>query len=86
MPTAELRRRYLIAEAAERLRTSESTIGRLIKAGVIRAINVGTGQKRPRYVIDEAALEEFETRRSTAPLPVVPRRTRTRAAAVPNYF
>jgi len=78
-------RRFLLPEVAERLRTSTRQVLRMISTGDLRAINCGLGKKRPRWVIDQSDLEEFERRRSTGPATKVPSKRRAREA-VPNYF
>jgi hypothetical protein len=58
----------------------------LIRAGEIRAINTGTGSKRPRWVVDQTDLEEFERRRANAPALLKLETRRRKLAAIPNYF
>jgi excisionase family DNA binding protein len=63
---ADTSRRLLIPEVADRLRCSTERVLRLIRAGNLTAINTGTGKRRPRWVVDETALTEFERRRSNS--------------------
>ncbi len=41
----------------------------LIRSGDLRAVNISSGKRRARYLIDEADIAEFETRRATRPRP-----------------
>ena len=81
-----VRRRLLVPEVSAHLRCGTERVLRLIRAGELRAINVGTGSKRPRWVIDAADLEEFERKRANAPAVVKIESRRQRREQVPNYF
>jgi hypothetical protein len=60
---------------------------RLIRAGELRAINTGTGTRRPRWIVDQTDLDEFERRRANNPAVLkIEARPRRRTAGVPNYF
>jgi hypothetical protein len=48
--------RLTINEVAQRLRSSRRRALALIEMGALRAINAGTGRKRPRWIVDEADL------------------------------
>jgi excisionase family DNA binding protein len=51
-----------------------------IRAGELRAVNVATRRNgRPRFLIDESDLAEFERARAATPVPT-PRRRRRQAA------
>lgn len=65
-------------EAAEFCKVSRATIRRLIKAGRLKAVSLGTG-KRPLYRIDPASLLEI----AAEPKPIVIPRARRRRAVTP---
>jgi hypothetical protein len=66
-------------EVAKRFRCSPEKVIAWILAGELHAINVAARLGgRPRWLIDQKDLADFERRRSAAPLP---RRQRTKAAA-----
>lgn len=79
-------RRLTVSEVAERLRASRRSVLTLVSTGRLRALNVGTGDKRPRWVVDQADLEAFEARRATAPAATRKMSRRCLVPAVPNYF
>src|SRR5262249_58130796 len=60
MSTAMSPARLTVAETAERLRASPATVLRLIGAKELRAINAGAGMKRPRWIVSEADLADFQ--------------------------
>jgi excisionase family DNA binding protein len=76
--------RLTIPEVAHRLRSSPRSVLALIQAGRLRAINVGTGAKRPRWIVDQDDLERFENGRANAPSPV--ERQQRRRSELPNYY
>jgi excisionase family DNA binding protein len=79
--------RLLIPEVAKRLRSSKERVLRLIRAGQLRAINTGTGDLRPRWVVRVEDLDEFENKRANAPATLkLERAPRRRQAGVPNYY
>jgi len=86
MPESQssVRRRLLLPEVAERLRVPPRTVRTWLATGELRGIEVSTkrGNWRPRYVVDEADLEDFERRRATMPAPP-PRKTRRTPAENP---
>lgn len=55
---------YTVTQAAGILNRSARTVRNLITAGRLRAIEVGTGDKRKHFSIPQSALEEFERRAS----------------------
>lgn len=55
-----------VASAAERLTTSPDHVLNLIRAGKIKAVNVGRGLKRPRWRIAPEALKQFTGGRETS--------------------
>lgn len=58
--------RYLTsAQVADRLGCEQSHVATLIRAGQLRAINIGSGS-RPEYRIHPDALAEFERERAVA--------------------
>jgi hypothetical protein len=71
------------AVAAE-LGISAESVRRLVVTRQLRAINVGSGEKKPRWIIRRADLDGFIEARSNTPAPDVP--TRRRNEASPNYF
>jgi len=60
--------RFTTAELARRWRCTPDKIRRLIETGELRAINTAiSALGRPRWIIDRAAVAEFELRRSNGP-------------------
>lgn len=58
-----------------------------IKSGELRAINVATtAGGRPRFLVDEADLAEFEARRAVSPPPAATPRRRRSAGDVKEFF
>ena len=59
-----------------------------IASGELRAVDLSTcpGVGRPRWKIDEADIEAFETRRLAKPPEPKPRRRRRKVAASEDYF
>lgn len=53
-----------VPEAAEELRVSNDSVYRLIAAGLIQTVDVGTA-RRPRTRVTRAALEEFIAARAS---------------------
>ena len=80
-----MNQRYTVPEVAARLLSSHERVLRLIRAGELRAINTGTGSKRPRWIVDAEDLKAFEGRRANAGRVVKAVRPQPRSA-VPNYF
>jgi len=60
-----------VRDVCERYGVSEHTVLSWIRAGELRAVNVGRRAlaKKPRWRITQEALEEFEQARTPAPLP-----------------
>jgi hypothetical protein len=71
-------------EAAQRIRSSEDRILRLIASGALRASNVGAGATRPRWIIAADDLDAFV--RARANQPSTPTRRRRRQTPTPNYL
>ncbi len=65
------------AEAAKQLKLSTDAVCGLIARGRLRAINVGLGQRKPRWRISVEALELFLASRSTSPRPPAAKRKRS---------
>jgi excisionase family DNA binding protein len=88
MTTATLSRGRTPPEVAKELGVEPSKIIAWIRQGELRAINVATRPTgRPRYRIDEEAIEEFLHRRATKPpTPAPPRRQRAATGATKDYF
>src|SRR4051812_1086901 len=64
-----------LPEFAARYRMGEDKAKRLIRQGLVRAVNIGsTRSGRPRYVITPEAMEEFERARAAAEPKPAPRR------------
>lgn len=57
-----------IAEVAARLDVSTVHVRSLIRAGRLRAVEVGLGQRFPRYKVQADALEEFIRKGETGQL------------------
>lgn len=80
---------YTLAEIAERWGVSHSTVLSLVYGGDLRAIDVSTNPKgKSRYVVPAAALDDFETSRTTAPpeKPEPRKRVRIPAGSVIEFF
>jgi len=70
-------------QLARRYGISPDKVLAWIRSGELRAVNVATRPfGRPRYVIPEAAIADFETRRAVSPLAPRPRRTKAPAAVI----
>ena len=72
-----------VRDVCRRYGVTEHTVLAWIRAGELRAVNVGRrqGAKKPRWRITPESLEAFEARRTATPAP--PRlRRRTRPAEV----
>ena len=67
---------------AKRLAIKPDKVLAWIRAGRLRAVNIGNGSVRPRFRVDPGDLEDFlESRRVQPP----PRRGRRPRAATTNY-
>jgi excisionase family DNA binding protein len=74
-------------EVARRLRVNRDKVLSWIKAGELRAVNVGAKRSgRPRYRIDAADLAAFEASRAIAPDHKVSRKRRAARSDVIEYF
>lgn len=82
------RRKITPPQFAQRYGIAPEKVLHWIGTGELQAINVATRpDQRPRYLIDEAAIEEFERARAVVPPAPSPRKPRRRsAAAVREYF
>jgi hypothetical protein len=79
--------RLTVGEVSKRLRRPPAAVLAFIRAGHLRAINVGLGTTRPRWIIDERDLEKFEQARANRPAAMVTARQRVRMnGGVPNYL
>ncbi|MEM9414805.1 MAG: helix-turn-helix domain-containing protein [Planctomycetota bacterium] len=80
-------RRLTVAEVAERLAINTTKVGRLIKAGELRAIDVSycPDEGKPRWRIPLDALAEFEEARSSKPKPPPTNRRRALPRASREY-
>jgi excisionase family DNA binding protein len=73
-------------DVSRRLLVSEDKVRRWIANGELRAINTANALcGRPRYVITQEALAEFERCRTVGPPPKPPRRKRKPSDCV-DYF
>jgi hypothetical protein len=70
---------FTVEAIRQRYQVTEATVLGWIKAGELRAINVGRnpGSRRPRWRISQAALDDFEAVRTTG-APVQQRKNRRR--------
>ena len=76
---------HTTSSVATLLHTSEEQILAHIKAGRLKAVNVGLGSQRPRWRISDDQLTEFlESRTATPPAPRPARRTR--AGTVVEFY
>jgi excisionase family DNA binding protein len=55
----ELPKVFTVAEVADQLGCGDSTVYRMIDAGTLRAIRIGSGTKRPGLRITEDALRAY---------------------------
>jgi excisionase family DNA binding protein len=53
-----------VRAAATRLGCSVDHLKKLIAAGELRAVNIGLGKQRARWMVSEAEIEAFRERRS----------------------
>src|SRR6185312_4386371 len=58
---------YSVAQVAEALSIDAEAVIRHVRAGRLRAVNVGLGTQRPRYRISTEALDEFLDARQVRP-------------------
>jgi len=89
IPDTRSKARLKVREAAEELRVDTKKIYSLIRSRKLQAIDNSNGQgKRPRYVIDRAAMERFERERTTGPTASEPtaKRRRPKKEGVTRYF
>lgn len=70
---------------AKQLGVSTSKILDWIHSGELRAINVGNGNLRPRFLIDIEDISAFENRRSVCPQPKINRIRRRRNREVKDF-
>ena len=83
------RKKYTPPRLAELWGISPDKIISFIKAGELRAIDISSDRNsiRPRYLIDVADVEAFETSRAVVPpAPKTKRRRRRRDAGIKEYF
>lgn len=70
---------FTLADIAERWCCCHSTVLAHVRSGRLPAIDISTNpSKRSRYVVRANDLEEFEHRRTVAPIEVTPKRRRAR--------
>lgn len=62
-----------VREAANIMRVGPMTVYRMIWAGELPRINIGTGKKKPRFRTRRSAVDEFMARREQASKPPTPR-------------
>lgn len=74
-----------VAQAADHLGIGEDAIIGHIRAGRLRAANVGLGTRRPRWRITAEALDAFVESRTSTPMPVK-RPQRKRRAGITEYI
>jgi excisionase family DNA binding protein len=72
-------------EAAQQLRVTPEHVRSLIRQGLLAAVNVGTGAKRPLYRIAAEALREFMSCRGQSGPRARPRRPKRRPS-VRDHF
>lgn len=72
------------AEAAAYLGVSVETIHAMRADNRLPSIKIGSGSKRPRYLIPDAALQRLLTEGTPIPQPEPPARRR-KARAIPRY-
>jgi excisionase family DNA binding protein len=75
------------SQVAELLAVSVDTVEKLVKAGRLRAVNVGSGTIKGRYRIPQDSLEEFLIYREVQPATAPARRQRReKVPNVTEYF
>lgn len=87
--TLPKRRKFTPPEVAAQFGVATTKIVAWIASGELRAINGATKPSdRPRYLIDERDIEEFERRRAIVPVAAAPvrRRRRRSPGGVHEYF
>jgi hypothetical protein len=79
--------RWKPRDVAPRINSSAAHVVRLCSLGLLRAVNISTGTKKPRWRISEAAVQEFLARRQGKPVVKVPRkRKQPEGEAVIEFF
>jgi excisionase family DNA binding protein len=78
---------FTIHEIAERCGVSVRTVRAWIRANELKAINVArtAGGRKPRWRITQAALDTFETLRTSGPPAPAPRRRKAASDVVAFY-
>lgn len=75
-----------VADVAARLVVNDEIVLTHIRAGRLRAINVGLGTQRPRWRISPEALDEFIAARTATPCQAATRQRRRRSEHVTEFF
>ena len=87
MPQVASPPRYLTPpQVAERLGVDGHKILSWIRAGELRAVDVGDGARRPRYRVAESDLATFLAGRSAGPEPKITRVRRRRDPQITEFF
>jgi len=73
-------------ELARIYRVDIHTVLAWIRNGQLRAVNVGSGTKRPRWRIDPADVAVFEAARTAQPSPPTQRRKKAASGWTFQYF
>ena len=78
---------HTIRDLCQRYGVTEHTVLTWIRAGELRAVNVGRhpGARKPRWRVSQAALDAFEALRM-ATLPQPPATRRRQAAGVIEFY
>jgi excisionase family DNA binding protein len=79
-------RRLTPPELACILRVDVHTVLDWIRSGQLRAVNVGSGRKRPRWRIDPADVTVFEASRTAQPQVPTHRRKKAASGWTFQYF
>jgi transposase len=71
---------FTVRDIQERYGVTEHTVLGWIKAGELKAVNVGRqpGKLKPRWRVSQSALEQFELQRTATPAMPTPRKQRKR--------
>jgi hypothetical protein len=82
------RRKLTPPQVAEIFGINPDKVLSWIRSGRLRAVNIGNGNQRPRYVIDPDDIETFEQANAAVPTAETrpPRRRRRPAAQVKEFF
>jgi hypothetical protein len=87
-PDNVVRRKLTPPQVAEIFGINPDKVLSWIRAGRLRAVNIGNGNLRPRYVIDPDDIETFEQANEAVPVADTPppRRRRRPTTSIKEFF